>query len=176
MRVSKSNDIYYTIKEIEDSLESTLDKTSKVNLYTAISLAKEYHKGQIDKGGQDYFNHLKSVALNVSNINECVVAILHDILEDTHCSVEVLEYYFPSPIVDAVISMTRGVNESYNSYIRRLGVNEIARRVKMSDLKNNMDLSRIKNPKEQDYKRCQKYRKTLLKLEKLEKNPLSEKR
>lgn len=134
-------------------------------LEEAIELAKSYHDGQFDKGGTPYIHHLISVMEAVKLEKEKIVAIMHDILEDTSCSLSLIQEKFGDEIAQAVLSMTRGKNETYDSYIKRVSENEISRVVKIADIKNNMDLSRIPNLTKEDYTRLEKYEKTLLKLE-----------
>lgn len=85
------------------------------------------------------------------------IAYLHDILEDTVCTETELYEVFPKIIVKAVIDLTRKSNETYHNYLKRLKPNEMARIVKLADLNNNKDISRISNPSKKDYERRNKY-------------------
>lgn len=128
----------------------------------AESFAKKAHHGQVDKAGKDYFeNHVKKVADAVfeheKNLIYTTVAFLHDILEDTETTEEQLRAAFPPEVVDAVVVLTKKDEESYEDYILRVKQNPIARHVKLYDLANNCDLSRIENPTEKDEKRTLKY-------------------
>jgi GTP diphosphokinase / guanosine-3',5'-bis(diphosphate) 3'-diphosphatase len=136
----------------------------------AIELAKSYHHGQVDKGGAPYIHHLFSVMKGVKLEKEKIVAILHDILEDTSCPLSLVQLKFGDEIAQAVLAMTKIEGETYSSYIERVSENEIARAVKIADLKNNMDLSRIPNLTKEDYSRVEKYKKTLSKLERCRKS------
>ena len=71
----------------------------------------------------------------------------------------------PKDIVNVVKILTKDKSESYTDYIKRVNNNELARKVKIADLKHNMDLSRIPNLNERDYKRLEKYKKALCYLE-----------
>lgn len=94
--------------------------------------------------------------------NEQIVAVLHDVVEDTDWTLEGLrDKGFPEDVLKAINAVTRGPSESYMDFIRRVGQNEVGRKVKMADLEDNLDLSRIKEPTEKDYKRLKKYRKAL---------------
>ncbi|MFT8562738.1 HD domain-containing protein [Liquorilactobacillus nagelii] len=129
----------------------------------ALKIAIKYHEGQVDLGGNPYIDHLITVAEFVkkntnSNTDEVVaVAYLHDILEDTLCTETDLYRIFPKRVVEAVIDLTRKRNETYHDYLERLKPNEMARIVKLADLNNNKDISRISNPSKKDYERRNKY-------------------
>lgn len=129
----------------------------------ALEIAIKYHEGQVDLGGRPYINHLITVGEFVkkstnSSIDEVVaVAYLHDILEDTSCTENDLYRLFPKKIVEAVIDLTRKGNETYHDYLERLKPNELARIVKLADLNNNQDISRISNPSKRDFERRNKY-------------------
>lgn len=85
---------------------------------------------------------------------------MHDILEDTDTTPqELLDFGIEPEIVEAIIILTKKDNENYMDYIKRVAENSLARNVKMSDLKHNMQIDRIPNPTENDYKRLKKYEK-----------------
>lgn len=124
----------------------------------AYALAKKAHLGQKDKGGNDYIEHPKAVASMMDTDIEKAVAYLHDVVEDTKISFDDLkEYGFPNQIIEAVKAITKQKNESYDVYIDRVIRNPIAKKVKLADMKHNSDITRIKNPSQKDYDRCQKY-------------------
>lgn len=62
---------------------------------------------------------------------------------------------------EALQLMTHDKNADYFDYIRQIKKNPIARAVKISDLKQNMNLSRLKTITEEDRLRREKYRKAL---------------
>lgn len=137
----------------------------------AYALAKKAHLGQKDKGGNDYIEHPKAVASMMDTDIEKAVAYLHDVVEDTKISFDDLkEYGFPNQIIEAVKALTKQKNESYDVYIDRVIKNSIAKKVKLADMKHNSDITRIKNPSQKDYDRCQKY---LDKIQYLINKPLS---
>lgn len=137
----------------------------------AYALAKKAHLGQKDKGGNDYIEHPKAVASMMDTDIEKAVAYLHDVVEDTKISFDDLkEYGFPNQIIEAVKALTKQKNESYGVYIDRVIKNPIAKKVKLADMKHNSDITRIKNPSQKDYDRCQKY---LDKIQYLINKPLS---
>ena len=137
----------------------------------AYALAKKAHLGQKDKGGNDYIEHPKAVASMMDTDIEKAVAYLHDVVEDTDISFDDLkEYGFPNQIIEALKALTKQKNESYDVYIDRVIKNPIAKKVKLADMKHNSDITRIKNPSQKDYDRCQKY---LDKIQYLINKPLS---
>ncbi|MBU5351118.1 HD domain-containing protein [Paenibacillus silvae] len=137
-----------------------------MDIELAISIALEAHKGQLDKGGSPYILHPLAVMNRVETIEEKIVAVLHDVIEDTEVTIEQLrELGFSEEIVKAIGLLTRSEEESYEQFIEKTTTNRIARNVKIADIQENMNLSRIKNPTEQDYNRLEKYRKAMERLE-----------
>lgn len=137
----------------------------------AYALAKKAHLGQKDKGENDYIEHPKAVASMMDTDIEKAVAYLHDVVEDTKISFDDLKKYgFPNQIIEALKALTKQKNESYDVYIDRVIRNPIAKKVKLADMKHNSDITRIKNPSQKDYDRCQKY---LDKIQYLINKPLS---
>ena len=120
--------------------------TDKVKLAYAIAFTA--HKGQKDKVGMDYINHPLTVSNNCLTIDEKIVALLHDVLEDTQVTKEDLLIFFDDYIVEAVELLTKSKEESYTDYLAKIKQNKIARKVKIQDLKHNMDISRFKEPSE----------------------------
>lgn len=130
-------------------------------LNKAILLCCKAHDGQFDKGGMPYYLHPFFVALNVKTIEEKIVALLHDVVEDTNVTFEDLEKMgFSSKIVEAIKAITKN-GESYEEYLCKVKENEIAKKVKMEDIKHNMDLSRLSVITDKDLKRVEKYKKAL---------------
>lgn len=114
------------------------------------------HKGQKDKSGKPYWKHPFAVAKGVSGKDEKVVAYLHDVFEDTKFPKEIIKLMFGKEICSHVEAITRG-NESYTDYIDRVKTDEVARKVKISDLLQNMNINRIDRPTDKDMKRLDKY-------------------
>jgi (p)ppGpp synthase/HD superfamily hydrolase len=126
----------------------------------AYFLAARAHMNQFDKGGRPYMEHLERVAENFRNDWTLkTVAILHDILEDTWVTKDMLEHLFGNDIADAVEALTRKENQSYGDFIKELTNNVMAIRVKMVDLTDNMDLGRLKEINDEDLDRVKKYAK-----------------
>ena len=135
-------------------------------LEKAILFATNAHKGQKDKGGNYYILHPLRVMFYCEKEKEQITAVLHDILEDTDRSIEDLQKEgFSDDIIEAVICLTKQKNENYFDYIKRVKQNSIARVVKLADLKDNMNLKRIKNITEKDRVRVEKYKKAKKMLE-----------
>lgn len=111
----------------------------------AMLLAEQYHAGQYDKNGAPYIFHVYDVARGVHTEDEICVAFLHDILEDTDCSEDILRQHFPDRIVEAVKVMTHSKKDSYVEYIAKVKTNPIARHVKLSDIRNNTRSDRMIN-------------------------------
>lgn len=128
----------------------------------ALQIAKKAHAGQVDKAGNDYILHPMTVASYMDTDTEKAVAYLHDVLEDTNITVDQLRNQFPKEIVDAVIILTRNKDESYFEYIQRVSKSKLAKKVKVEDLLHNLDITRIKEPTERDFKRLEKYRNAVL--------------
>jgi (p)ppGpp synthase/HD superfamily hydrolase len=113
-----------------------------------------------DKAGEPYIFHLKRVADNFKDNEKLyTIALLHDLIEDcTEWSIEKLEEYFDLSIFMAVDALTKRKGENYNEYLLRVASNKDATKVKLADLKDNMDLSRIKTPlAKKDIERTLKY-------------------
>lgn len=138
------------------------------------------HEGQCDKGGNAYFFHPLRVSREVKNhffrwssefdkfIAECV-ALLHDVIEDSNITADdLVNEGFEHAIVNRVVRMTRKEGESYMDYIKRIGEDNICRLVKMCDLKDNMDITRLEKVTDKDFDRLKKYHKAYKYLESLE--------
>ena len=126
------------------------------DVYKALELVTKLFKHDTDKGGHPYLLHLLYVYRHVYTEDEKVVALLHDVMEDKKITEEELLYLgFSKKIVDDINILTRIKPMEYNDYIENIIKNGSAEalNVKLADLKNNMDLSRIKNPTTKDYER-----------------------
>lgn len=129
-------------------------------LNIALLIAINAHKGQLDKSGADYISHPVFVALNMDTDEEKITALLHDVLEDSDYTKEqLIAEGIPKNIVEAVSVLTRVNGENYMDYIKRVSENPLAKKVKIADLKHNMDISRISKPNSKDIKRMNNYKK-----------------
>lgn len=125
----------------------------------AKEIARIAHFWQKDKAGEDYINHPLRVSSGLSGA-QAVVALLHDVVEDTQYTLGSLaEEGFSKAIVSGVNAMTRKEGETYEAFVRRAGRNKIARVVKMADLKDNMNLLRLPDLTDEDLQRVRKYHK-----------------
>lgn len=127
-------------------------------LEQAISLAAKQHEGQVDKANAPYILHPLRVMLNVPTIEHKIVAVLHDILEDTETTIEDLyQFGFQEHIIDAIVALTKKQGETRLEAAQRARQNPIARVVKLADINDNMDLSRIQSPTIKDFERLKEY-------------------
>lgn len=131
----------------------------KSNLSLAIKIATEAHDGQEDRGGAPYILHPLRVMLAVQGDRERIAAVLHDVAEDCRewPLLRLQTQPFSGAVHDALDALTRRKGEDYFDFINRCAADPIARVVKLADLKDNQDISRIKNPTEKDAERVRKY-------------------
>ena len=124
----------------------------------AFNFMAEKHFGQKDKAGVDYYLHPFRVASRCEAPHEKVIALLHDTLEDTDATTDNLrEIGCPEELVGSVAALTHKGDESYRDYICRAKEDQNAYRVKIADLSDNMDLTRLKEVTGKDLKRYNKY-------------------
>jgi len=151
-------------------------KTIISTLEKAIALAATQHAGQLDKGGQPYILHPLRLMLQFSNPTLQIIAVLHDILEDTSTTAEDLEELgFSAEIIQAIQALTKQTGESRLEAAKRTALNPLATQVKYVDVLDNMNLSRINNPTARDFARLEEYKEVLeiLKQAKTLLNPLN---
>jgi (p)ppGpp synthase/HD superfamily hydrolase len=131
-------------------IESRLDK--------AIKLATDAHRGQFDKGGAPYILHPLRVMLACEGEDARIAAVLHDTVEDGGVELSLISHLLGSAVANAVNALTRREGESYQAFIDRCALNEIAIEVKLADLADNMNLQRLgREPTGDDYRRHAKY-------------------
>lgn len=136
----------------------------KPTLEDAIALAAHKHKGQTDKAGAPYILHPLRVMFNLgrgATETERIAAVLHDVVEDCDVSFDDLRAIgFSEDVIAAVDALTKREDEKndYMKAMRRVAQNPVARRVKIGDLTDNLDLSRIAIPTPKDEARLEKYR------------------
>lgn len=127
-------------------------------LEKALVIATKAHEGQKDKAGSPYILHPIRVSNRCLTDEEKIVALLHDVIEDTNVSAsDLLASGFPRNIVEAVLSVTRNEGESYEDFAIRSKQNPIGRQVKLHDLEDNMDITRFNQLTEKDLVRLNKY-------------------
>lgn len=124
----------------------------------AHKIARKAHFGQVDKAGVDYIKHPETVASFVDTDEEKAVAYLHDVLEDTELTLEDLRGYgLPEEVLAAIDALTKKNNQDYQNYLVTVKNNELARVVKLADLRHNSDLTRLSRVTQKDLNRCKKY-------------------
>ena len=131
-------------------------------LQDAEQLAYKYFKDKKDRGGNPYMQHLRFVKNHCLTYEGQIVGILHDILEDTDCSItELREVIVHENLIQAIQLLTRKQSEKYSEYIDRIvnSKNINAIEVKLHDLENNMDITRLKCIGQKDIDRIKKYKK-----------------
>jgi (p)ppGpp synthase/HD superfamily hydrolase len=134
-----------------------------MNLERAIQIAVEAHAGAKDRGGKAYILHPISVMMRCETNEEKIVAILHDVVEDTDWTFEALrEEGFTDTIIEALKTVTKhSEDEDYDEFVQRSLKNEIGRKVKIADLRENLDVTRIGELTDKDLERINKYKRAL---------------
>lgn len=128
---------------------------------TAQSWAVKSHEGQADKSGKPYVEHPARVAGRMETPEEQVVGWLHDTVEDTGLSLEEVERQFGPETAAAVDAVSRRDGEAWEDYLERVKQNPTARAVKISDLIDNSNLSRLDRVTMKDVRRQEKYNRAL---------------
>lgn len=125
----------------------------------ALGIAKEAHKGQKDKAGVDYIQHPIFVASLLDSEEGKAAALLHDVIEDSDFTLsDLLDRGIPNEVLRAVAVLTKSNHLSYQQYLKRVKGNDLARKVKLADLRHNSDLSRLQSPTKTDLERAEKYK------------------
>ena len=128
----------------------------------ALSIAKKAHEGQLDKAGVDYIKHPLYVASQVVTEEEKAVALLHDVIEDSHYTAEeLLQAGLPETVVTDVQILSKKKGQDYQTYLENVKSNSLARVVKLADLKHNSDLSRLSSVTDKDLEQFEKYKKAI---------------
>ena len=119
----------------------------------AMMIALIAHHGQVDKAGKPYIRHPVAVAESLWNEDDDIkiVALLHDVVEDSEITLNYLRAFFPDSIVDAVDAVTHREDETYNDYVRRAKKNAIGKKVKIADLKHNLSRMEPLEPKDREF-------------------------
>jgi len=144
---------YFTQEEYERI------KNNNELIFKSLEIVTKVFSDKNDKGGFPYVIHLLKVYSGVSEYNEKVCALLHDIIEDTDVTYEDLkEVGYSDEIIDILKILTKIKGEDYQEYIKRIidSNNYHAMNIKLVDLRHNMDSGRIKNPTPNDVLRITK--------------------
>ena len=147
------------LKKYFDEEKYELIKNSDNLIYKAMEIVTTLFEHDVDKGGMPYILHIIYVYRHVNTIEEKVIALLHDVIEDKKVSEQdLIEIGFSEKIVNDVKLLTRVKPMDYKDYIDNIvkkGTRE-ALTVKLADLENNMDISRISNPTIEDIDRVKR--------------------
>ena len=128
----------------------------------ALKLCFTAHKDQTDKSGMPYVFHPFHLAEQMPDEDTTIVALLHDVIEDTPYTLDDLRAMgFNEQVLDALALMTHDKRIPYMDYVAKIKGNKIAKTVKLADLKHNSDLSRLNNVDEKAMKRIEKYRQAI---------------
>jgi len=128
-------------------------------LEKALLIAVQAHANQTDKAGMPYILHPLRVMMKMESVPEIIVAILHDVVEDSDWTIEQLKAEgFAEDILDALDLLTKRKSEAYDEFIQWAKRTDLSRKVKLADLEDNMDTSRLRSITEEDMKRLEKYK------------------
>ena len=128
-------------------------------LERAIEIARYAHASQVDKAGVDYIEHPLRVMEKGENVEQKIVGVLHDVVEDSDWTFEMLEEEgFAPAIIEALKCVTKlSEGEDYDDFISRFMTNPLAVKVKLYDIEDNLDVSRLDSLTDADVARCKKY-------------------
>lgn len=127
----------------------------------AMVIAYNAHLNQVDKAKVPYIYHPIHLAEQMDTELECIVALLHDVVEDTNITFENLALTFPMEVIGTLKILTHDKSVDYMDYIKKIKENKIATKVKIADLRHNSDLTRLDNITKKDEERILKYKKAL---------------
>ena len=137
------------------------------SLEKAIKIALTAHQGQKDKAGAPYILHPLRLMQQMRDETEQIVAVLHDVTEDSRYTLEYLRKKgFSKKVIAALECLTKDDGEPYESYIDRVKLNPLAKKVKLADLEDNLNITRLSQINEEDIERLRKYHLAWVKLSK----------
>lgn len=148
-------------RSVKAALAPLDNNTDKSLFARAMRYAKKLHAFQVDKAGEPYYKHLARVSMRCESPMAKVVALLHDTLEDTSVTYDQLRMRFGAEIADAVKVLTHMPDEPYFDYIGRVSDHPIALEVKIADLIDNSNLSRLPTITLKDVCRQRRYNQAL---------------
>lgn len=135
-------------------------------LNKAIEVATQAHSGQVDKAGMPYIFHPLRVMLSLDGELEQICAVLHDVVEDSDMTArKLMEMGFSEEVLEVLDCLTKRLGEPYDRFIGRVLENEVACKVKLADLRDNLNPLRLKDPSAADLERAEKYRKAVMRIE-----------
>ena len=136
------------------------------NTKKALKLCFDAHKDQVDKSGMPYVFHPFHLAEQMKDEQSTIVALLHDIIEDTEYTLDDLKTMgFNEDILEAISLMTHKDGVPYMDYVAKIKTNPIAKTVKLADLRHNSDMTRLEVITQKDQERVEKYSAAILLLE-----------
>ena len=128
----------------------------------ALKLCFKAHKDQTDKSGMPYVFHPFHLAEQMKDEATTIVALLHDVVEDTDITINDLQKMgFGPEVLEAIALMTHAPDTPYMEYVAQIKTNPIARAVKLADLKHNSDMTRLESITPYDKERAKKYKKAI---------------
>ncbi|MBO1540638.1 GTP pyrophosphokinase [Pseudomonas sp. OA65] len=131
-------------------------------LDAAIALASRVHAGQVDKAGKPYILHPLRLMMKFDGLEEQLVSLLHDVVEDGDVTLDELRGLgIPEVAVTAIDCLTKRPGESYEQFIDRIRPNPLATKVKIADIHDNLDLTRLPVVRDKDLERAAKYHRAL---------------
>lgn len=139
-----------------------------MNLARAISIAAVGFEKVFDKAGSPYILHCLRVMDKMDTDEEKIVAILHDTIEDGVCTLkDLIDEHFGTDVIYALILLTHKERDSYDEYIKKIAGDKLATKVKLADLKDNSDITRLKGLTKKDFDRIEKYHRSYVYLSKI---------
>jgi (p)ppGpp synthase/HD superfamily hydrolase len=124
----------------------------------SLAIALRAYEGKTDKAGREYIHHPLRLMARMSTDQEMSVALLHDVIEDSDISAEqLLADGIPAEVVEAVLCLTKYPDEDYRDFVARAKKNELARKVKIVDIEDNINVLRLQNLTDKDLARIRKY-------------------
>lgn len=100
--------------------------------------------------------------LKFQSEQQMIVAVMHDVIEDSSITIDDLRSFgFSETVIDAIVCLTKNNGESYEDFVSRVSNNDLARIVKIEDIKDNLDLTRIDKITDKDLARTEKYHRAL---------------
>ena len=127
----------------------------------AMVIAYNAHANQFDKAGVPYIFHPIHLAEQMDTEIECIIALLHDVVEDTKVTFEQLEKEFSKEIIEILKLLTHDKETDYMEYVKKIKENPIAKKIKKADITHNADETRLDKITENDILRREKYQKAL---------------
>lgn len=138
-----------------------------LSLEDAVAIAARLHQGQVDKGGEPYILHPLRVMLALEEEDERIVGALHDVVEDAGWpaleeALDGVSSELPPRLRQALDAISKRKGEEWQAYLERVAADDLARRVKIADLRDNADLRRIPDPSPKDVSRTEAYLRALV--------------